>query len=101
MRCPPFAFFTRRMVYVDSLRDYGWRLGPSSHLIADSQAELHAFAASLGLKRAWFQAPPSSSSPHYDLTATKRSLALKLGARACDKYEFIEKLQALRAQGWP
>ena len=28
-----------------------------SHLIADDQAELHSFAARLGLRRAWFQDP--------------------------------------------
>jgi hypothetical protein len=65
-------------VYVDVLRDWGWRLGPSCHLIADSNEELHAFAALLGLRKEWFQR--SSSGPHYDLTARKRAQAVRLGA---------------------
>jgi hypothetical protein len=67
------------MIYVDVLRDWGWRLGPSCHLITDGpNEELHAFAARLGLRRGWFQ--PSPSGPHYDLTASKRALAVRLGA---------------------
>lgn len=31
-------------VYVDQLRDFGWRYGRSCHLIADTLAELFAFA---------------------------------------------------------
>ncbi|MFO0801448.1 MAG: DUF4031 domain-containing protein [Gemmataceae bacterium] len=65
------------MVYVDRLRDWGWRLGPSCHLAADTLEELHAFAARLGLKRAWFQA---GRRPHYDLTAKRREAAVKAGA---------------------
>lgn len=65
-------------VYVDALRDWGWKLGPSCHLMADSAEELHAFAARLGLRRSWFQT--SSSAPHYDLVASKRKLAVELGA---------------------
>jgi hypothetical protein len=33
----------------------------------------------LGLKRAWFQ--DRSKYPHYDLTKSKRELAIKYGAR--------------------
>lgn len=52
-------------IYVDQLRNWGWRLGPSCHLFTDGpNEELHAFAARLGLKRAWFQ--KSTSGPHYD-----------------------------------
>ncbi len=41
-------------VYVDSLRDWGWRLGPSCHMIADTNEELHAMAERIGLLRRWF-----------------------------------------------
>jgi hypothetical protein len=50
----------------------------SCHLMADDLDELHAFAGRLGLKREWFQDYPLH--PHYDLTASKRARALKLGA---------------------
>lgn len=49
----------------------------SCHL-TDTLEELHAFAARLGLKRAWFQ--DHRIAPHYDLTASKRERALELGA---------------------
>ncbi|PZS32947.1 MAG: DUF4031 domain-containing protein [Pseudonocardiales bacterium] len=63
-----------------------------SHLIADDQAELHAFAARLGLRLAWFQHPTRTGKPratpgscaaenwHYDLTSGKRAQAIRLGA---------------------
>lgn len=38
---------------------------------------LHAFAESIGLRRAWFQ---PTSTPHYDLTPGRRKLALAMGA---------------------
>lgn len=38
---------------------------------------LHAFARSIGMKRAWFQ---NGSTPHYDLTPSRRVLALAMGA---------------------
>ena len=73
-------------VYVDELRDYTKtarikRL-PSTHwahLTADTREELHAFAARLGLRRAWFQ--DHATRWHYDLTPGKRALAVRLGAR--------------------
>jgi hypothetical protein len=84
------------MVYVDKLRDWGWRLGPSAHLIADTNEELHAFAKRLGLNRAWFQ--PKASGPHYDLTAAKRALAVELGAVELDDRPFHAVLKAWRAE---
>lgn len=47
------------------------------HMISDdpTHAELHAMADKIGVKRKWFQAN------HYDITKTKRLLAVKAGAR--------------------
>jgi hypothetical protein len=81
-------------VYVDRLRDWGWHLGPSCHLIADTQKELHAFAARLGLRRTWFQG--SRSDPHYDLVASKRALAVRLGAIELEDRAFVDLLRRLR-----
>ena len=83
-------------VYVDVLRDWGWRLGPSCHLIADTNEELHIFARRLRLKREWFQ--KSSSGPHYDLTAAKRAKAVELGAVELDDREFHAILKAWRTR---
>lgn len=66
-------------VYVDPLTDYGWRLGSSCHLYADSVEELHQFASGIMMRRAWFQISKSGI-PHYDLTASKRRMALRQGA---------------------
>ena len=57
-----------------------------SHLFADTQEELHQFAAQLGLRRSYFQPgrPRSDGSPsphwHFDLTVGKRQQAIRLGA---------------------
>ena len=49
------------------------------HMVADSDAELHAMADAIGVARQWHQAPPKHDS-HYDLAQSKRALAVKLGA---------------------
>lgn len=67
-------------VYVDDVR-IRWRGKHWSHLTADTETELHDFAASIGLKREWFQ--PSSTRPeahHYDVTDGKRDEAILAGA---------------------
>lgn len=89
------------MVYVDRLTDWGWKLGPSSHMIADTEEELHAFAARVGLKRAWAQRSRSGV-PHYDLTARRREVAVRLGAMDCQTTEemqkFVEVISIARGQ---
>ena len=80
-------------VYVDKLRDYGWRHGPSCHLVADSVEELMEFAVGMGLQREWFQ---PKSTPHFDLTAEGRGLAIEHGAIELDQREFVKKIRELR-----
>ena len=80
-------------VYVDGLRDYGWRHGPSCHLIADSVDELIEFALAMGMRREWFQA---KSTPHFDLTAGGRAQAVDMGAIELDRRQLIAKLRELR-----
>lgn len=83
-------------VYVDDARiaaTVGRHVSTWSHLFADTQDELHAFAARLGLRRSWFQDPVQVGKPikarpgsraaqnwHYDLTEGKRRHAVALGA---------------------
>lgn len=81
-------------MYVDKLRNWGWKLGPSCHMIADTNEELHEFAAKLGMKRSWFQA--SASGPHYDLVRSKRDLAVRLGAVELDDRAFHQILEKWR-----
>jgi hypothetical protein len=69
-------------VYLDPLCNHGWRLGPNSHLFVSPGTPLetlHAFAEEIGMRRVWFQNKPGRT-PHYDVTASRRERALKLGA---------------------
>lgn len=51
-----------------------------SHLIADSDEELHAMADLIGVARRWHQAPPKASHSHYDIAMCKREQAIEAGA---------------------
>lgn len=82
-------------VYVDKLIDYGWRHGPSCHLIADSVDELIEFAESIGMRREWYQ---PKSSPHFDLTPEGRAAAVSNGAIELDNRALVAKLRELRAK---
>ena len=67
-------------VYVDE-PVFAWRGRRWCHLLADSAEELHAFAADLGLRRAWFQTTPDRPwKDHYDLPEDVRPRAVALGA---------------------
>jgi hypothetical protein len=71
-------------VYVDGLRipaRVGRIQANWSHLTADTTEELLAFADLLGLKAAWLQNPGHVWKEHFDLTDTRRELALQLGAQ--------------------
>jgi hypothetical protein len=58
--------------------------------------ELHAFAHTLGLKRAWFQA--HASLPHYDITIELRGVALTHGAVAADRRTLISRGRLLKIE---
>lgn len=83
-------------VYVDPLCDYGWRLGPSCHLTADTDEELRAFAARLGCKPAWYQRKPADPFGHFDLVASKRARAVELGAVEITSRELGRRLARAR-----
>ena len=59
------------------------------HLLTSDLAELHAFAANIGLKRRWFQ---DKTFPHYDLTKSRRAAALRTGATSIEPGEFPDDL---------
>lgn len=90
-------------VYVDELRVWPTKIrcfkGGAAHLTADTLDELHAFAARLGLKRAWFQ--DKGLVPHYDLTPGKHGLALVSGAVFVPAREQAEKRIAARRAAPP
>jgi hypothetical protein len=78
------------MVYVD-LPIHPWRNKKWCHLIADNEAELHSFAAKLGLKREWYQ--NHRIQPHYDITASKRAKAIELGAIAIETKQMADRIR--------
>lgn len=66
------------------------------HLMADDEAELHRFAARLGLHRQSYQGPPKTAAPHYDITGIERDRALRLGAVASSRQEIVAVLRRVR-----
>jgi len=84
-------------VYVDEMmtciRNRNWPYKECCHLIADTRRELHVFAQSIGLKRTWFQ---NKTMPHYDLTKSKRRLAIRRGAIEIDLQQFATMLRKQR-----
>jgi len=82
------------MIFVDVLLPYGgsrkW-----CHLISDAgDEELHEFARKIGLKREWFQ---NKRIPHYDITGSKRKIAVGLGATEVNsRQEFIEIVKKIQ-----
>lgn len=91
------------MLYVDSIKEYpaamcrGLPGRQWCHLISDeSVEELHTFAQRIGMRRSWAQLPPKASSPHYDLTPTRRMAAIAAGAVEADRSDFVAALHRFR-----
>jgi hypothetical protein len=68
------------------------------HLMSDQldPEELHLFAESIGMKRAWFQHSRSSVHDHYDVNLAKRRLAVRAGAVVMTQDGLIELLSRRR-----
>lgn len=82
-------------VYVDKAQNKFRRMN-MCHMIGDTLEELHEMADRIGIKREWFQ--EDASTPHYDLSKTRRKLALEAGAIELDRKEFVAVIQRLRAE---
>ena len=70
--------------------------GKWSHLTADSEAELRAFAETIGLRQEWIQ-HPGEPGVHFDVTVSKRQMAIANGAKEITWREAGERYAA--AQG--
>lgn len=68
-------------VYVDDMEAVYGRM-KMCHMLADSDEELHAMAARIGVAQKWWQSPLKTSGSHYDIALTKKALALAAGAKA-------------------
>jgi Protein of unknown function (DUF4031) len=83
-------------VYVDE-PVWEWRGRRWCHLLADTEEELHSFAAGLGLRRAWFQHKPERPwQDHYDLPEEVRAEAVAAGALEVDLRHVARYLRARR-----
>lgn len=71
------------------------------HMFADTDEELESIARKIGLSPSWVQKPRASIGPHYDIAESKRKLAIKCGAVACDsigeEVEAFDKVKVFRA----
>lgn len=78
------------MVYVDDM--YLLPIGKlnrmkMSHMAADTLTELHEMADRIGVARRWFQDKPGH--PHYDVSISKRTLAVQFGAKEITMQEIV------------
>lgn len=80
------------MVYVDDAAIL-YRGKRRYHMTADSKAELHAFAESIGVKRCWFH--KARLHPHYDITLPQREKAVEAGAFEVSGRELVRRAKAL------
>ena len=82
------------MILVDELQAYPGRQLPFAlwcHMVSDADfAELHAFAAQLGIPRRRFQ------DDHYDLPPPLRERALAAGAQPVDARELLSRMAGPR-----
>jgi len=56
-----------------------------SHMTADTLDEIHEMADRLEIFRRYFQFPPKTRFPHYDIPADRRARALSFGALPVDR----------------
>ncbi len=90
-------------VYLDDWRQPA-HLGPVddrwSHLVADTDEELHDFAERMGMRRAWFQHRPGRPHHgHYDVPERARAEALAQGAVEVTWRELGRMLRDRRGRG--
>jgi hypothetical protein len=80
-------------IYVDNAMNQFGRM-KMSHMISDTTDELHSMADKIGIQRKWFQNNPDH--PHYDISQSKRKLAIQYGAIEITAKELVEIIQGKR-----
>ncbi|CAP41277.1 DUF4031 domain-containing protein [Bordetella petrii] len=82
-------------VYVDDMRaPYGRMV--MCHMLADTDQELHAMAARIGVARRWHQKAGTPHS-HYDICLSKRMKAVAAGAVEIGRPDVAALIQRKRA----
>jgi len=82
-------------VYVDDMRaQYGRMI--MCHMLANTDDELHAMAAKIGVARKWHQKAGTPHS-HYDICMSKRAAAIKAGAQEIERTGVAALIRSKRA----
>lgn len=76
-------------VHVDDVRHPFGRMF-MCHMWSQSLDELLAMADRIGVARKWLQQPPKASWVHFDISLSKKALAIEAGAVLTDKYGPLE-----------
>jgi len=80
-------------VYVDKPM-HKYRHMVMCHMVVDTLDEFHEMADKIGIDRKWFQS--KASTPHYDISKTKRRWAIKYGAIEVNNKGMVEVIRWLR-----
>lgn len=84
-------------VYVDKMKAPYGRM-KMSHMVADSHEELLAMADRIGVQRKWLQYE-GTPQEHFDISQSKRALAIEAGAIEIDHRELARMLRE-KAANW-
>lgn len=79
-------------VYVDDMYKYslgGFGRMKMSHLMADTSEELLDMVDKIGVQRKWIQYP-GTENEHFDISMSKRSLAVQFGAKEVTMREMVK-----------
>jgi len=80
-------------VYVDNSRNK-FRGMVMCHMVADTPGELHNMADSIGIKIEHFQG--DARTPHYDLSISKRNLAISKGAIEVNRKQLGKVIRSIK-----
>lgn len=83
-------------VYVDDMYKHPMgQLGrmKMSHMIADTEQELHEMAQKIGMQRRWYQ------KDHYDISISRRSKAVELGAVEVSMVDLASMCKRQKVEG--
>lgn len=80
-------------VYVDRQQNR-FRGMVMCHMLADTEAELHAMADRIGARREWYQR--DASTPHYDVPLSRRAMAVEFGAVEIGRRETVAVIRRIR-----
>lgn len=81
-------------VYVDNM-NAKYRGMVMCHLIADTEAELHAMVDKIGVARKWYQ------KDHYDIAASKKAMAIRFHGAVPITWRQAGFMMALVRRGYP